>query len=221
MRLWPRRARPERSARPAPPRERPYESLDNLEHLVDEGYLVAAAAMRLATKNAIILTTLRDGGSWNEAAAIELTREAADRLVVELTETAARLTRDSERAAPLDLSLLDAPEESGLHRPSRAERARLRRERRRLERQREEAERLVARTRTVLGVVDRVRAARDDDEQLREIALRARDDTLAELVQARLIPRATIVRQTEEEQREAIAGVKADLARLLEERTGY
>lgn len=219
MRLWPRRARPERPPRPAP--ARPYESLDNLEHLVDEGYLVAAAAMRLSTKNDIILTTLRDGGSWNEAAAIELTRQAADTLIAELTETAARLTRESERAAPLDLALLDASDGPGGRRPSRTERARLRRERRRLERQREEAERLVARTRTVLGVIDRVKAARDDDEQLRQIALRARDDTLAELVQARLIPRATKVRQTEEQQREAIAGVKADLARLLEERTGY
>jgi hypothetical protein len=219
MRLWPRRSTPER---PVPAPRRPFANLDNLEHLIDEGYLVAASALRLATKNELILTTLRDGGSWNEDDAVGLARRAADSLIIELTATAARLTRESERAAPAvsqDDDSSAAPQ--GLRRPGRAERARLARERKRIERQREEADRLIARTRTMLGVIDRVRATRDDDDALREISLRARDDTLAELVQARLIPRRAIVQQTEEEQREAIAGVKVDLARLLEERTGY
>src|SRR6476661_4943411 len=99
MRLWPRRAEPER---PAPPPRRPFETLENLEHLVDEGYLVAVSALRLATKNAIILTTLRDGGSWNEDHAIGLVQRAIDELVVELTATAERLTEESRRAAPAE-----------------------------------------------------------------------------------------------------------------------
>lgn len=220
MRLWPRRSTPER---PAPAPRHPFATLENLEHLVDEGYLVAESALRLATKNGLILTTLRDGGSWSEEHALGLARRAADDLLVELTATAARLTRESERAAPLVPAELDeaAPAPHGLRRPGRSERARLNRERKRVERQREEAERLVARTRTMLGVIDRVRLTRDDDDRLREIALRARDDTLAELVQARLIPRQALVEQTAEQQREAIAGVKLDLARLLEERSGY
>lgn len=225
MRLWPRpAARRTGSSTGLPsPRKRPFENLDNLEHLIDEGYLVAASALRLATKNELILTTLRDGGSWNEDEAVGLARRAADGLIIELTATAARLTRESERAAPIVPAEVDdpAPAPHGLRRPGRAERARLARERKRVERQREEAERLVARTRTMLGVIERVRVTRDDDDALREIALRARDDTLAELVQARLIPRRALVQQTEEEQREAMAGVKLDLARLLEERTGY
>ena len=54
-----------------------------------------------------------------------------------------------------------------------------------------------------------------------DLALRARDETLSELMQARLIPRAQRVPVSDEEHREAIAGVKADLQRLLDERTGY
>lgn len=227
MRLWPRpAARRSSTGTGLPPRQkRPFENLDNLEHLVDEGYLVAVSALRLATKNGLILTTLRDGGSWSEEAAMELARGAVDNLLAELTSTAERLTREARRAAPeLELNPVpdaDAPVPQGLRRPGRAERARLKREQKRLQRLHEEAERLVARSRTMLGVIDRLHATRENDDELREIVLRARNDTLSELVHARLIPRRALVQQTEEQQREAIAGVKLDLARLLEERTGY
>lgn len=215
MRFWSRRAARD-EARPRRPR--PFETLDNLDHLVDEGHLVALAAVRLSTKNEIVLRTLRDGGSWNEEDGVAMAQRAVDALLVELGATAHRLAQETQRATPLPLPDPDAP---GARRPGRAERARLARLRKHFERQREESERLSARTRTMRGVMDRLRTTRQDDETLREIALRARDDTLAELVQARLIPRRAIVRQTEEEQREAIAGVRADLARLLEEHEGY
>ncbi|MEN9620326.1 MAG: hypothetical protein RL499_519, partial [Actinomycetota bacterium] len=81
--------------------------------------------------------------------------------------------------------------------------------------------RLEARRRTLLGVVERLRTAHDDETLAHELALRARDETLSELMQARLIPRAEPVSQTDDERREAIAGVKADLQRLIDERTGY
>ena len=68
---------------------------------------------------------------------------------------------------------------------------------------------------------DYSQSPRDDDAIVLDLALRARDDTIGEVMQARLIPRAEPVLLSDEEQREAIAGVKADLQLLIDERTGY
>jgi hypothetical protein len=201
-----------------PRRPRPFENLDNLEHLVDEGYLVAASALRLATKNGIILSTLRDERSWNENDAIDIARRAVDDLVDELTRTTERLAAEHQKAVPpeTDAEPEKAPPPRFSGRRQRAARA----ERKKLERQREEAERLSARRLTMLGVIERLRLTRDDSDALRSIALLARDDTLGELVQARLFPRRPAVKLTEEQERVAIAGVKADLALLLDRHRG-
>jgi hypothetical protein len=241
MRFWPRRPRVD----DAVPREpRPYENLNDAEHLthlIDEGYLVVASALLLSTKNGIILSTLRDGESWNEDAAIALARSAADALLEELTATEEHLSRQARRVAPELFAVgsgsgdatsastepapgagADPPLAAPRPRhPSRAERAQQARDRKRRRRLHEEGQRLLARTRTMRGVIDRVRATRDDDETLRAIALRARDETLSEMVHARLIPRATSRVVTDEEHREAMAGVRADLARLIEAHEGY
>ena len=199
MRLWPAPALTVASPSSA-------ELPRDLAHQIDEGYLVALSALRLAVKNGVILRTVRDGAPWNEAEATELARQAIESLARELDENATRLSNDSVAAAPTA-------------RASRS--ARSRRDQARIRRSRDEAARLAARSRTLRGVVERLRVAQDDAEVVRDLALRARDDTLSELMQARLIPRATPLLLTEEEQREAIAGVKADLQTLLDERTGY
>jgi hypothetical protein len=178
----------------------------DLSHQIEEGYLVALSALRLAVKNGVILRTIRDGAPWNEAEATELARQAIDSLARELDENATRLSNDSVAEAPTA-------------RASRS--ARSRRDQARIRRSREEAARLAARSRTLRGVVERLRTAHDDEAVVRDLALRARDDTLSELMQARLVPRATPLLLTDDEQREAIAGVKADLQTLLDERTGY
>jgi len=176
----------------------------DLSQQIDEGYLVALSALRLAVKNGVILRTVRDGAPWNEAEATELARQAIDSLARELDENARRLSNDSVTAAPTA-------------RASRS--ARSRRDHARIRRSREEVARLAARSRTLRGVVERLRLAHDDAAVVLTLALRARDDTLSELMQARLIPRATPLLLTEEEQRRAIEGVKADLQALLDERT--
>ncbi len=198
MRFWPAPARTVAPARPAAPRD--------LTHQIDEGFIVALSAVRLSVKNGVIMRTVRDGEPWNEAEAIDLARRAIEAVITELDETATRLSHDSDAAAPTE-------------RASRT--ARSRRDQARIRRSRDEVVRLSARSRTLRGVVERLRAAHDDETIVRDLALRARDETLSELMQARLIPRAERVPVSDEEHREAIAGVKADLQRLLDERTGY
>lgn len=197
MRLWPA---------PAPASRVRLELPRDLTPHIEEGYIVALSALRLSVKNGVILSTIRDEAPWDERVASDLARAAIDALMAELASTAARLSDDSVRAAPTA-------------RDSRS--ASTKRERERLTRRSDEAARLAARSRTLRGVVERLGVARDDDDLVRDLVLRARDDTLVELMQARLIPRAEQETLTPEEQREAIAGVKADLQRLLEERTGY
>ncbi len=198
MRFWPAPA-PVVGARPA-------ELPRDLRHQIDEGYLVAVSALRLAVKNGVILRILRDGAAWSEPQAIALAREALETLIAEQRAGAERLSEESVRAAPTP-------------RESRA--ASSKRERAKVRRKRDEADRLAARSRTLLGVVEKLEAARDDEAFLHELALRARAETLDELMQARLIPREPAMEQSEEERRESIAGVLADLQRLMDERTGY
>lgn len=178
----------------------------DLRHQIDEGYLVAVSALRLAVKNGVIMRILRDGAPWSEPEVMTLAREAIEGLIVEQRAGAVRLAAESAREAPSDRE---------------ARRASSRRDRARVRRKREEAERLTARSRTLQGVVEKLEAARDDEAFLRELVLRAREETLGELMQARLLPRDPVIEQTEDERREAIAGVVADLQRLMDERTGY
>lgn len=199
MRFWPAPATAI-AVRPVPQAPR------DLAVQIDEGYLVARSALRLAVKNGVIMRILRDGAEWDDAEATELARQAIDALASELRSTAARLSDDSVLAAPSA-------------RESRT--ARSKRELANVRRQRDEADRLAARSRTLRGVVELLEAAHDDEAFVTELVMRARDDTLGELMQARLVPRAEPMLLTEDEQREAIEGVKADLRRLLDERAGY
>jgi len=199
MRFWPS------SASALEARAQPV-AFGDLVVQIEEGYLVALSALRLSVKNAIILRILRDEVAWTEPAAVDLARQAIDTLSSELGDNAARLSGDSLGAAPTA-------------RESRA--ARSRRDLARVQRQRDEANRLTARGRVLRGVVESLKKARDDEEFVLQLALRARDDTLAELMQARLIPRVRPQLLSEEEQRTAIDGVKADLQLLIDERGGY
>ncbi|MEN9620996.1 MAG: hypothetical protein RL499_1189, partial [Actinomycetota bacterium] len=121
MRFWPARARSAVAPSGEPPRD--------LSLQIDEGYLVAVSAVRLAVKNGVILRTLRDEAPWNEAEATQLAREAISSLIAELDDTAARLTHERDMAALT---------------PSAARVARTARERARIRRSREEFARLEA-----------------------------------------------------------------------------
>lgn len=198
MRFWPAPARPVGPRAP--------EATRDLRLQIEEGHLVAVAALRLAVKNGVILRILRDGADWSEPEAIALAREALETLIAEQRAGAERLETESARTRAIT---------------PRAHAGGSKRERARARRQREEAERLAARSHTLRGVVAKLEDARDDETFLHGLALRAREETLGELMQARLIPREPVIEQTEEQRRESIAGVLADLQRLMDERTGY
>ena len=197
MRLWP--PTPSHGTEPAAP------TVD-LEHQIEEGFIVARSALRLSTKNGIILSIIRDGDHWNDSAAEQVARAAIDALALELEATALRLEEESQRAAPRDRD--EGP-------------ARSKGERARAARRRAEGERLALRGATMRGVVDELRHTRDDDDAVRQLVMRARDDTLGELIHARLIPRATPAVLTAEEQQTAVDGVIADLQLLIDGRGGY
>jgi hypothetical protein len=184
---------------------------EDFEQLVQEGTLVALSAVRLATKNGLILSTLRDRTPWQEEAAVAIARRALLSLIDELEADADRIEIDARSAATAARAARVASVSSPGSRRSRTERTRLR----------DEVKRLDARERSMRGVVARLRATADDEALRHEVVLQARDDALHELVQARLIPRGPAIALSAEAEREAIAGVKADLARLLEDHEGY
>lgn len=199
MRFWPTSA-------PAPATPPPPAIPRDLALQIEEGYLVALSALRLSVKNGIILRILRDGAAWNEEAAADLARQVIANLARELSDTAVLMSEDRAEATPTERESLAA---------------RSRRDLARVQRRRDEADRLDARSRVLRGVVAKLRAASTDAEFVRQLAVRARDDTLAEVVQARLIPRAQPQLLSDDEQRAAIDGVKADLQVLIDSRAGY
>ncbi|MER3390795.1 MAG: hypothetical protein RJQ01_12300 [Microcella sp.] len=157
---------------------------------VEEGVLVARSALRLAIKNRIILLTLRDETPWSDLTMIELARREIETLREELTQTAERL--EAASATPRRLF--------GLSRRAAANR-------------RQDAEHQRTRARILRGVVDRLREIEDDPAQTHALLAVAREETLAELTQARLIPRGA--EQSEEERRASIDAVKEDLREML------
>jgi hypothetical protein len=164
-----------------------------LEQHVSEGVIVARSALRLAVKNAVILSTLRDARPWNTDEVTKLAREAVNALMVELRATADRL--DAEHSA--------------MHGHGR-----------RVKRQdaRQEAARLTLRAQTARGVVSFLRQLRDDDAAIARLVQSARDDTLMELTKARLQSEHEFAHQSPSERRLAMEGVAADLLELQQER---
>ena len=166
-------------------------SREILEQHVSEGVLVARSALRLAVKNGVIMSTLRDARPWSTDEVTTLAHEAVDSLIAELSATAERL--DAEAAA----------------RPVRG------RGRRRRDAERE-LSRLELRARTARGVVQRLRRMRTDDSAIARLVETARDDTLTELTKARLQAEHEFANQSADERRIAMEGVAADLLDLRE-----
>jgi hypothetical protein len=197
MRLWPGFT-PVDAAPVAPPVD--------LDHQIEEGMIVARSAVQQSTKNGIIVSIMRDGELWSDHAAEEVAQAAIGALARELHETAERLESESQRAAPSERE---------------ERRARSRGDRARTAHRRAETRRLSMRSATLRGVADELEVIRRNDVEVARLVARARDDTLRELLQARLIPRASPVVLTAEQQRTAMEGVVADLDLLLLERSGH
>ena len=157
-----------------------------VEQHVSEGVLVARSALRLAVKNGIILSTVRDARPWNTDEVTTLAREAVDSLIAELSATADRL--EAEAAA------LPVPGRGKKRRTAQLE-----------------TSRLELRARTARGVVERLRLLQDDDSEIAGLVQVARDDTLSELTKARLQVENEYANQTAEERRVAMEGVASDL----------
>ncbi len=164
-----------------------------LEQHVSEGVIVARSALRLAVKNSVILSTLRDARPWNTDEVTMMAREAINALMVELRATADRLEADLS-ATP------------GHGRTAKRRNAR------------QEAARLTVRAQTARGVVTFLRELRDDDAAIAQLVQTARDDTLMELTKARLQSEHEFAQQSPAERRLAIEGVNADLLELQRQR---
>ncbi len=162
-----------------------------LEQHVSEGVLVARSALRLAVKNGVIMSTLRDARPWNTDEVTMLAREAVDALIAELSATAVRLEADVA-AQPIH------------GRGKKRRTAEL------------EAWRLELRARTARGVVQRLHVMHDDDAVISALVRVARDDTLMELTRARLQVENQHANQTPDERRIAMEGVASDLLDLRE-----
>ena len=176
---------------PSPDASRPSPRGAGRPHLpaspVEEGVLVARSALRLSIKNSIIMLTLRDEKPWNDDDMIELARREIETLMAELTQTAERLEESS--AAP---------------------RRTFGRSRRAAANARQDAEHQRTRARILRGVVDRLREIEEDPAQTHALLAVAREETLAELTQARLIPLGA-----EQERRASMDAVKEDLREQL------
>jgi hypothetical protein len=157
---------------------------------VEEGVLVARSALRLSIKNSIIMLTLRDEKLWNDDDMIELARREIETLMAELTQTAERLEESS--AAPRKI---------------------FGRTRRAAANARQDAEHQRTRARILRGVVDRLREIEEDPAQTHALLAVAREEALAELTQARLIPLGA--EQSEDERRASMDAVKEDLREML------
>ncbi len=162
-----------------------------LEQHVSEGVLVARSALRLAVKNGIIMSVLRDARPWNTDEITTLAHDAVDALIAELSATAERL--DAESAA-----------QPVRGRGTRRRKAEL------------EAKRLELRAHTARGVVQRLHRIRDDDAAIARLVHVARDDTLTELTKARLQFESQHAHQSADERRIAMEGVASDLLDLRE-----
>ncbi len=164
-------------------------SREILEQHVREGELVVRSALRLAVKNGVIMSVLRDARPWSTDEVTVLAREAVDSLIAELSATAERLDAEAEA------------------RPARG-RGKKRRD------AELELSRLELRARTARGVVQRLRRMRDDDLAIARLVETARDDTLTELTKARLVAEHEFANQSDDERRRAMEGVAADLLEL-------
>ena len=176
---------------PSPADDAAHAPLSNavVEQHVSEGVLVARSALRLAVKNGVIVSTLRDARPWNTADVTTLAREAVDSLISELSATADRLDADAA-AQPI-------------HRRGAKRRT-----------SELETSRLELRARTARGVVQRLLLMRDDEAVIAGLVQVARDDTLMELTRARLQVENQFANQTPDERRIAMEGVASDLLDL-------
>jgi len=160
---------------------------------VDEGVLVARSALRLAIKNRVIMATLRDERPWDDVVMTALARAEIENLIDEMEENAARLDANSAK-------------------PIRA----LGKSRTMLSNLRQDARRQGERARILRAVIAQLREIEDDPEQTRGLLRVARDETLSELTQARLIPLG--IELSDDEVRISIDAVKEDLKTMLAQR---
>lgn len=129
-----------------------------VDELVDEGALIAGAAVRLAVKNGIVLRALRDRADYDEQVATDSVRQELLDLVAEKIDDAERIADAREGARDRHGKAVHQSDyrEGDLH----------------TLRRREDVSR---------GLADRLRELSDDDEYLRSTFARANDAALDEL----------------------------------------
>lgn len=182
------RAKPRRPARPKPPPPPP------VEILVEEGMLIAGAALRLAIKNLIIVTALREGDGASAPVLRLAVRDRVLELARERQVEAARLERAREGAR-------------GRRGPARSQD----------DYREEDAPTLILRAEVARLMARELRRSADDDEYLDAQLTIARRAALDDILRSKL-PAVPPVDDDEHGRRERIAAVRRDVERLHRER---
>lgn len=159
-----------------------------LDRQVDEGMLVVAAALRMSTKNRLIVSVLRDRGAYDERALADAVRGEIDALIAEKERTAERLVAVVARASG---RRGDALHQSDYRRA--------------------DAGAIELRRAIELTLAERLRAARDDGGFVDALVGGARDSAMEEMFRPRYPPSAR--RGTEDDS----AARRAERMRLLAE----
>lgn len=174
----------------------PARPLAPLDVVVDDGVMISLAAVRLAAKNRIILSAVRDRLDFDEAGLTAFIKTVLARLAEENEETAVRVDESSHEAGLAPGIMMDVAVTA-----------------RDSHRRRPEVHRALA---------NRLRELADDPVRIAELVAHAQDAAAAELTRAvaarALAPRFDEEADYEVERPERLAWVAIDLADLSEQR---
>lgn len=164
------------------------------DELVEEGVLVAMAALRMKVKNRTIVWMLRDGNPWSNEVVRDMVRD-------ELGNLADELLREADRLAAL--------------RPKAARR--IGRSQHQYDYGQEDVYLLRQRENTNRSVAEKLVTLADDDAAVDAVAVGVKHDNLMEIVSAAPLPFEPRPDETldPEQQKRAIAAIEAELRMML------
>ncbi|MDH6180396.1 putative membrane protein YccC [Microbacteriaceae bacterium SG_E_30_P1] len=166
-----------------------------LQDLIDEGVLIAAAAVRLAVKNLMVLRSVRDGLNYDEERYVTAVREELQNLADEKDGDAMRVARLSDDAA--------GRTGKATHHADYRE---------------VDTDRLSRREQVLRQLARRLRSLADDDEWVRDLVASSRGEALEDLAaSADAVSLAERMQDTEEYRElraDRMRNVKNDLLML-------
>lgn len=166
---------------------------EDVSRLVDEGLLIALAAIRMGVKNELILRTLRDGQSFDRDELLAIARDEIAQIVEEKTASARALRRVRARASRRHGN----PRHGSDYGP-------------------EDLDALERRRRIDLGIAKSLSEKLEDDEYLGELVDQARNSAMDEMFRPWFVSFASsVVSDADDEERnERLADLTRELQQL-------